>query len=81
MADRSQIVANDMRRDSTNLRQNDNFGVFLDTFHDLRNGYLFYVSPIGGMFDGATANERINNADWNTIWDAQGHALGGGLGR
>ena len=43
-----QIVANDMRRDSTNLRQNDNFGVFLDTFHDLRNGYLFYVSPIGG---------------------------------
>ena len=71
MADRSKIVANDMRRDSTNLRQNDNFGVFLDTFHDLRNGYLFYVSPVGGMFDGATSNERINNADWNTIWDAR----------
>ena len=71
MADRSQIVANDMRRDSSNLRQNDNFGVFLDTFHDLRNGYLFYVSPVGGMFDGSTANERTNNADWNTIWDAK----------
>lgn len=71
MADRRQIVADDMRRDSTNLRQNDNFGVFLDTFHDRRNGYLFYVSPVGGMFDGATANERINNADWNTIWDAK----------
>ena len=78
MADLSQIVANDMRRDSSNLRQNDNFGVFLDTFHDRRNGYLFYVSPVGGMFDGATANERTNNADWNTIWDAQGVALGGG---
>ena len=51
MADPSQIVANDMRRDSTNLRQNDNFGVFLDTFHDRRNGYLFYISPVGGMFD------------------------------
>ncbi len=71
MADLSQIVANDMRRDSTNLRQNDNFGVFLDTFHDRRNGYLFYVSPIGGMFDGATANERTNNADWNTLWEAK----------
>jgi len=71
MADPSQIVANDMRRDSTNLRQNDNFGVFLDTFHDRRNGYLFYISPVGGMFDGATANERINNADWNTIWNAK----------
>ena len=71
MADPRQIVANDMRRDSTNLRQNDNFGVFLDTFHDRRNGYLFYVSPVGGMFDGATANERTNNADWNTIWRAK----------
>jgi hypothetical protein len=71
MSDPRQIVANDMRRDSTNLRQNDNFGVFLDTFHDRRNGYLFYISPVGGMFDGATANERTNNADWNTIWDAK----------
>jgi len=71
MADLNQIVANDMRRDSTNLRQNDNFGVFLDTFNDRRNGYLFYVSPVGGMFDGATANERTNNADWNTIWNAK----------
>ena len=71
MADPRQIVANDMRRDSTNLRQNDNFGVFLDTFHDRRNGYLFYISPVGGMFDGATANERTNNADWNTIWNAK----------
>lgn len=78
MSDPSQMVANDMRRDSTNLRQNDNFGVFLDTFHDLRNGYLFYVSPVGGMFDGATANERTNNADWNTIWDAKVHHFPGG---
>ena len=70
-ADPVRIVANDMRRDSTNLRQNDNFGVFLDTFHDRRNGYLFYVSPVGGMFDGATANERTNNADWNTVWNAK----------
>ena len=81
MADPSQIVANDMRRDSTNLRQNDNFGVFLDTFHDRRNGYLFYVSPVGGMFDGATANERTNNADWNTIWDAKVTRSAGGLDR
>ena len=40
------IVANDMRRDSSNLRQQDNFGVGLDTFHDKRNGYLFSVSPV-----------------------------------
>ena len=45
--------------------------VVLDTFHDRRNGYLFYVSPVGSMFDGATTNERTSNADWNTIWKAK----------
>ena len=65
------MVANDMRRDSTNLRQNDNFGVHLDTFHDKRNGFLFYVTPVGGMLDGATSDERVYNPDWNTVWDAK----------
>ena len=65
------MVANDMRRDSTNLRQNDNFGIELDTFHDKRNGFLFYVTPVGGMFDGLTTDERTLNGDWNTVWDAK----------
>ena len=72
------IVANDMRRDSSNLRQNDNFAVLLDTFHDKRNGFLFYVTPVGGMFDGATSDERINNADWNTVWQAKASRFDGG---
>jgi hypothetical protein len=72
------IVANDMRRDSTNIRQNDNFGVVLDTFHDKRNGFLFYVSPVGGMFDAVTSDERINNADWNTVWEAKTTRFPGG---
>ncbi|MBW8861932.1 MAG: carbohydrate binding family 9 domain-containing protein, partial [Acidobacteria bacterium] len=72
------IVANDMRRDSTNLRQNDNFAVMLDTFHDRRNGVLFYVTPVGGMFDGATTDERILNGDWNTVWQAKVGRFDGG---
>ena len=72
------IVANDMRRDSSNLRQNDNFAVELDTFHDKRNGFLFYVTPVGGMFDGATSDERINNSDWNTVWRAKVGRFEGG---
>src|SRR5687767_10524625 len=32
-------IANEMRRDTNQLRQNDSFGVLLDTFHDKRNGY------------------------------------------
>ena len=72
------IVANDMRRDSTNLRQNDNFAVELDTFHDRRNGFLFYVTPVGGMFDAVTSDERINNLDWNTVWEAKTTRFPGG---
>ncbi|MEQ1909185.1 MAG: DUF5916 domain-containing protein [Vicinamibacterales bacterium] len=66
------MVANEMRRDSTNLRQNDNFAVELDTFHDKRNGFLFYVTPVGGMWDSLTTDERSNNGDWNTVWEAKG---------
>jgi hypothetical protein len=72
------IVANDMRRDSTNLRQNDNFAVELDTFHDRRNGFLFYVTPVGGLFDAVTSDERILNADWNTVWQAKAGRFAGG---
>ena len=50
----------------------------LDTFHDKRNGFLFYVTPVGGMFDGATTDERINNADWNTVWQAKVSRFDGG---
>lgn len=72
------IVANDMRRDSPNLRQNDNFAVELDTFHDRRNGYLFYVTPLGALFDGMTTDERQNNSDWNTVWQAKAGRFAGG---
>ena len=72
------IVANDMRRDSSNLRQNDNFGVFLDTFNDKRNGFIFYVTPVGGMLDGAITDERGYNPDWNTVWDAKVSRSGDG---
>ena len=34
-------IANELRRDTNQLRQNDTFGVIFDTFHDRRNGYLF----------------------------------------
>jgi Carbohydrate family 9 binding domain-like len=72
------IVANDMRRDSPNLRNNDNFAVELDTFHDRRNGFLFYVTPLGGLFDGLTTDERANNSDWNTVWEGKVGRFEGG---
>jgi len=72
------MIANEMRRDSPNLRNNDNFAVALDTFHDRRNGFLFTVTPLGAFFDALTIDERTYNADWNTVWQAKAGRFEGG---
>ena len=43
-------TANEMRRDSQQLRENDNFGVFLDTFYDRRNAVGFYANGFYPVF-------------------------------
>ena len=53
----SEWVANEMRRDVIQLRQNDSFSLMLDTFYDRRNGVAFLVTPIGGFSDFAISNE------------------------
>ena len=72
-------VANEMRRDVIQLRQNDSFSLMLDTFYDRRNGLAFLVTPIGGFSDFAISNEggRVNT-DWNTIWDSRTDRFDGG---
>ena len=60
-----------MRRDTSQLRQNDTFGVLFDTFHDKRNGYIFYANAIGGLADSQVTDEGPPNADWNTVWDVR----------
>ena len=67
----SQWVANDMRRDSFNLLQNEQFGFMIDTFYDRRNGIVFNVNPIGGRLDAQVTNEQDFNADWNPIWEVE----------
>lgn len=61
-------VANEMRRDTAQLRQNDTFAVLFDTFHDRRNGYIFYANSIGGFSDSQVTDEGPPNTDWNTVW-------------
>ena len=71
-------VANEMRRDTNQLRQNDTFGVLLDTFHDKRNGYIFYANAIGGMADSQVTDEGPPNTDWNTVWSVKTRDFDGG---
>ena len=63
------MVANEMRRDSFNILQNEGFGFFFDTFLDRRNGVLFAFTPVGGRMDGQVTNEGTFNMDWNPVWD------------
>ena len=75
-------VANEMRRDTIQLRTNDSFSVMLDTFLDRRNGVAFLVTPIGGFSDFAISNEgdrgRGVNFDWNIVWDSRVGRFDGG---
>jgi hypothetical protein len=63
------MVADEMRRDSFNIYQNESIGVAFDTFYDRRNSVNFYFNAIGGRADGQVTNEGNWNADWNPVWD------------
>ncbi len=77
-APESEWVANEMRRDTNQLRQNDTFGVFFDTFYDRRNGFNFYTNPLGARADQQFTNEGNPNGDWNPVWDVRTGRFDGG---
>jgi hypothetical protein len=74
----SRRIANEMRRDTSQLRQNDTFTVLFDTFHDRRNGYVFTANAIGGLGDSQVTDEGPPNTDWNTVWSAEAADFEGG---
>ena len=74
----SEWVANEMRRDTSQLRDNDAFWVVFDTFHDRRNGVTFYTNPLGAIGDFAITNEGNPNSDWNPVWDVRTGRFDGG---
>ncbi|MBK5257759.1 MAG: carbohydrate binding family 9 domain-containing protein [Vicinamibacteria bacterium] len=66
------MMANEMRRDHPNIRQDENFSLVLDTYYDRRSGYYFATNPLGAVRDQAIGDEgRNNNLDWNTVWDVK----------
>ena len=63
-------VATELRRDNVNIFQNDGYTIVLDTFRDLRNGFMFQTNVLGGVRDQAIVDEATNES-WNTIWDVR----------
>ena len=78
-APESEWIANEMRRNGTSLRDNDSFGVVLDTFYDRRNGYFFYTNALGARADRYFTDEGNNiNRDLLPVWDVRTGRFDGG---
>jgi hypothetical protein len=72
------MIADEMRRDSFIIPQQDFIGFAFDPFQDHRNGLIFTVTPIGGRMDGQVTDERSYNADWNPVWRMETGRFDGG---
>ena len=73
-----QWIANELRRDTNQLRQNDHIGVSFDTFYDRRNAFLFYTNPLGARADYSVVDEGAPNTDWNPVWESRTGRFDGG---
>ena len=71
-------IANELRRDTNQLRQNDQIGVMFDTFYDRRSGFLFYTNPLGARADYSVVDEGGSNTDWNPVWESKTGRFDGG---
>ena len=74
----SRLVANEMRRDSFNVFQNDNLTVSIDSLYTRRSGYFFQTNALGALRDQEVFDERSNNQDWNTVWYTRSRILADG---
>ena len=77
-APESEWVANEMRRDTNQLRNNDTFSASFDTYYDRRNAMNFFTNPLGARADVQHMNEGNANGDWNPVWDVRTGRFEGG---
>ena len=67
-SDISKLIANEMRRDSRDLHENDNVFVLLDTYNDKRSGFFFRMNALGAVQDRAITNSGDTfNSDWDAV--------------
>ena len=63
------IIARPGRRDADT--QSDRFGIFLDTYRDLRSGYFFELNAAGVYCDGVINNDTYFDDDWDAVWEGK----------
>ena len=65
----NKIIAKELKRDF-NYDLDDNFMIVIDTYHDLRNGFMFVTNPNGARADLQVFNNGgTTNLYWNGVWN------------
>ncbi len=49
----------------------DRFALFLDPFHDRRNGYYFLINAAGTLYDGTLFNNDWDESSWDGVWEGK----------
>lgn len=60
------------------IDDDDQIGLWLDTFHDQRHAYYFYVNPYGIQQDGLFAESGGPDNSFDTVWHTTGKLTGNG---
>ena len=63
------IIARLGRRDAQT--NSDRFTVFIDAYHDRRNGFYFGVNAAGTQYDGVLFNDDWDDDTWDGVWEAK----------
>ena len=65
------IMARLVRRDFIWGDPSDGCVLYLDSYHDKRSGYFFYVSAAGTLADGLIENDvkQPNDLSWDAVWE------------
>src|SRR5437763_10278657 len=60
------------------IDDDDQVGLWLDTFHDRRHAYVFYINPYGIQQDGLYAEGQGPDYSWDTVWNTTAKITGHG---
>jgi hypothetical protein len=60
------------------IDDDDQVGLWLDTFHDHRHAYMFYTNPYGIQQDGLWAENQGRDNSFDTLWHTDSKITGNG---
>jgi hypothetical protein len=69
-ADRKTLRAHLSKRDD--VAEDETVSISIDTFHDRRHAYMFFVNPLGVQMDGLTTEGQDDDFSFDAVWRSEG---------